>query len=152
MKDHQKSPSSLENFVLNRQKRRTEQMKSQMQNFQERFNKKQKFTNAELTYIVTRLSPHFEENEKQKLEELRRNFTRKNLYCCFLSGINVFIVAAYFKSFLKFTNFKKILFGLGVYLGSFELGMYHVKDNLKNFHSGLLEKYKNEFLKTEFKT
>lgn len=145
------SPSPMENFVLNRQKRRTEQMKAQMQYFQQKFNEqKHNFSNAELTYVITHLTPNFNESEKRKLEDLRRKFTRNNLYCCLFSGVNVFLVAAYFKSFLSFSSFKKILFGVGVYLGSYELGMYKVKNSLKIYHNDLLDKYKNEFVNTKF--
>lgn len=144
------TPSTFENFVLNRQKRKNEQMKSQLQYIQKRWNSNESLTHAELTYVIGRLSPLFEESEKIKLEEFKKRFFRTNLYCTAVSGINVFIFAAYFKSFLTFSSFKKVLFGLAVYLSSYEVGMFHVKRSLKSYNTSLLEKYKEQFLSQNF--
>lgn len=96
------------------------------------------------------LSPEFEENERKKLEEFRRKFTGTNLYSCVFSGLNVFLVSAYFKSFLHFSNFKKVIFGATVFMVSYQLGMYKIKKSFKEFNIALSEKYKNEFLSKKF--
>ena len=143
-------PSTLEQFALNRAQRKGEHMNEQLHAIQEHWTNKKAINHWNLTYVIMYLSPCFQENEKKRLNELRTKFKRTNLYATVLSGINVFIVAAYFKSFLAFSNIKKVIFGVGVYFISYQLGMHYVKKDLKAYNVSLLEKYENEFVNKDF--
>ena len=142
--------SFFETIVLNKQKRKSKNVNAELNFIQEHWKNHNSLTYPQLSYFIAHFSPDFEENERKKLEEFRKKFMRTNLYSCVFSLVNVVLASAYVKSFLMFSNFKKLLFGGCVFMTSYQLGMYQVKKDFKEFNIGLSEKYKNEFLSKKF--
>ena len=143
-------PSSMETFVMDRQKRKAEKMNSNLQYIKEQWEKQHFMSDSQKSYVVIYLTPYFEEDEKKRLNEFRKKLTKSNIYSTLVSGINVVLAAAYFKSFLKFSNFKKVLFGAGVFMTSHQLGTYNAKYDLRVYNTILLEKYEKEFMNKNY--
>ena len=113
---------------------------------QERLRENQAFRKHELRSAVRYMYPDFQEDDKKKLNEMNHNFYQRNALTIGLSAVNVFLVAAYFKSVLNYSLLKKCLFGGAVFFTSYELGMYYPKRNMREFKTNLMLKYKEEFL------
>lgn len=139
-------PSDLQLGTIDLRMTRYKFLVQMLLNAQTRLKENDVLRKYELRHAVEYMYPAFQEDDKKKLNDMKTSFYKRNALTIVLSGVNVFLVAAYFKRVLKYSLFKKCLFGGGVFFTSYELGMYFPKRNMSEFMTNLLLKYKEEFL------